>query len=355
MKNDLVNVIKNVWTKEKCQEEALKYNSRSDFRKNSMSSYNKSIKKKWLDEICSHMIVKRNKNGFWTKEKCQEEALKYNSRSDFNKNSISAYSKSWDSNWLDDICSHMLSLGNKYNRCIYSYEFEDNYVYVGLTHNIEKRNKQHMKKGPVFNHIKNTGILPKLIKLTDYLECDKAKIKESEYMIFYKLNGNILLNSAKSGALGGGLGKWSKEKCQVEALKYGSIKEYRNCKSYRAAVRNKWLDDICSHMSRSKKPSGYWIKEKCQEEALKYNTLNKFRINSPGSFLASKNNNWLDDICSHMIITKNKPKGYWTKEKCLEEALKYSKRSLLQKYSISAYQTSINNKWLDEVCSHMSL
>lgn len=35
------------WTKEKCQEEALKYESRKDFMKNSKTSYNKALKEKW--------------------------------------------------------------------------------------------------------------------------------------------------------------------------------------------------------------------------------------------------------------------------------------------------------------------
>ena len=50
-----------------------------------------------------------------------------------------------------------------------------------------------------------------------------------------------------------------------------------------------------------------------------------------------------------------KPRGYWTKEKCQEEALKYESRSEFYKNSISAYKSSNNNKWLDEICSHMTV
>ena len=52
-------------------------------------------------------IRKRNINGYWTKERCKEEALKYNSRIEFINNSPTAYSISHKNKWLNDITSHM--------------------------------------------------------------------------------------------------------------------------------------------------------------------------------------------------------------------------------------------------------
>jgi predicted GIY-YIG superfamily endonuclease len=73
------------WTKEKCQKDASKYHTRTEYQKCSHSSYNSALNNKWLDDICSHMILKQKPNGYWTKEKCQEIALKYNNRYDFFK------------------------------------------------------------------------------------------------------------------------------------------------------------------------------------------------------------------------------------------------------------------------------
>ena len=50
---------------------------------------------------------------------------------------------------------------------------------------------------------------------------------------------------------------------------------------------------------------------------------------------------------------KVKPAGYWTKEKCYNESIKYKYRSDFQKGCISAYTISVRNKWLDEICQHM--
>jgi predicted GIY-YIG superfamily endonuclease len=98
------------------------------------------------------------------------------------------------------------------------------------------------------------------------------------------------------------------------------------------------------------KPRGYWTKEKCQEEALKYSNRKDFRNNK--AYQAARKMKWLNDICLHMI-EYNKKKGYWTKEKCQELALECIYRNeFQQKYKI-AYNTSLKNNWLDEICSHM--
>ena len=348
--------MRKVWSKQRCIEEALKYTTRGDFRKYSGSAYNRSLKEGWIDEICKHMISIKHPKYYWTKERCQKEALKYKTRSEFNKGSISAYSKAWDYKWLDEICGHMDIIGNKYNRCIYSYEFVDNYVYVGLTYNIEERKKQHDKRGPVKNHILKTDNLPTLKILTDYISNELAIIKESEFLEYYISNNWKILNSVKTGALGGGKTKWTKEKCKEEALKYNNIKNYRKGSlSYRTAVRNNWLDEICGHMNRVKKPFKYWTKEKCKEEALNFKTRKEFENEFPGGYAASRINGWLDEVCSHMKSINKKPKGYWTKKNCQEVSIKYTTKSEFQKKSRSAYQISCRNGWLDEICSHMKV
>lgn len=300
-----------------------------------------------------NLVKKRNPKNYWTKERCHEEALKYNTRSEFNKGSVSAYSKAWDCGWLDDICDHMIILGNKYNRCIYSYEFEDKHVYVGLTYNFKKRSNQHNKRGPVRRHILKTGNLPTFRILTGYISKETAIIKEEEFLIFYINNGWTALNSVKTGALGGGKLKWSKDKCKEEALKYTNIKEYRNNLSYKAAVRNNWLDEICSHMNRTKNKFNYWTKEKCAECAMLCNSRKEFSERFPGGYESSRKNKWLDEICKHIKYKEKKPKGYWTKERCQIESMKYKNRGDFQKSSRSAYQISSRNGWLDDICGHM--
>ena len=242
-----------VWTKDKCEEEALKYKYRCDFDKNS-PAYQAAKRNGWLDDVCKHMTPKI-KNNYWTKDKCAEEALKYKYRSDFEKNSPTAYVKSGKMGWKDEICSHMETNGNKYKRCIYAIEFSDNYVYVGLTKNHEERFKEHLNditnNSIVLRHYNETGILPTIKKLTDYIDVDIASKLEQTKLNDYIENGWNVLNISKCGNVGGNNIKYTKERCAEEALGYTSRNDFKkgSYSIYRASSRNKWLDEICSHMN----------------------------------------------------------------------------------------------------------
>ncbi len=50
----------------------------------------------------------KKRNNFWTKNACAEEALKYQYKSDFQKQSKGAYLKAMRQGWLQNICLHMV-------------------------------------------------------------------------------------------------------------------------------------------------------------------------------------------------------------------------------------------------------
>jgi predicted GIY-YIG superfamily endonuclease len=236
------------WTKEKCIEGAKLYNTKIDFQKNSKGAYLSAFRNGWISECYEHMIEVRKPNGYWTKERCQEEALKYKTITEFRKNSGSAYEKSLEKKWNIEICSHMIHFGNYKNRCIYSYEFSDNSVYIGLTYNIENRKyrRKKDKSDSVTKHIKETNLVPIIKQLTDYIDIDKAIKMENYYVEKYKLEGWKILNKAKTGSIGGNIIKWSYENCKIEALKYKTRKEFsdKNGLAYVVSISNNWLDEF---------------------------------------------------------------------------------------------------------------
>ena len=121
------------WTIEMIHELALKYETRTEFKENEQKAYQAACRKfKCLEFVCSHMPKVRCK---FTEKDCLLEALKYESRSEFSKKSPNLYRIAWKNNWLDNVCQHMIPKINQLNfpRIIYSYEFPDNSVYVGLT------------------------------------------------------------------------------------------------------------------------------------------------------------------------------------------------------------------------------
>jgi len=243
--------IKNVvyWTKEKCQEVSFKCENRNQFKKKYRSAYNSAYKNNWLDEICAHMLYESHvSNYYWTKEKCQEIALKCNTRKEFCKKYRSAYDGALRNNWMNDICPHMKICGTLHSRLVYLFEFSDNSVYVGLTYNYNKRYEDHLTtdiSSSVYKHIKETGISPDCQKLTEYIDIKKAIELEIYYIRYYKDLGYNVLNKTNGGEYGGGYFKCNYDICKEYAEKY-TLKEFRKNKRYAYDKSRKegWLSDF---------------------------------------------------------------------------------------------------------------
>jgi hypothetical protein len=99
---------KGFWTLENLHAEALKYDNKVDFNKNSGPAYLTALRKNLLDEICGHMTARKLPNGHWlNKDNCANEALKYTNRRAFSLANSSAYHGADINGWLDEICAHM--------------------------------------------------------------------------------------------------------------------------------------------------------------------------------------------------------------------------------------------------------
>ena len=281
---------------------------------------------------------------YWTKEKCQKESLKYESKSEFKKHNAGAYNAAKKFKCLDEICSHMIPLGNLYKRCIYVYEFSDNTAYIGLTYNLNERNRRHLKKGVISEYLKITNTY-NLKQLTDYLNIEDAKKTEIFFIDNYKKNGWVVLNKHIGGELGTGKIKWSYERCKIEAQKYNYRSDFhdRAGGAHRASRLSGWLDDICSHMKKINK----WNKENCQKEALKYKSRYEFNKKSKSAYGSALRNGWLDELCQHMVSIKN-PRFFWNYDTCKIESMKYKSRSEFFKKAPYAYEVASKNKWLDD-------
>lgn len=400
------------WTKDRVKKEALKFKIRGDFRDGSATAYGIAVNDGYLDEICGHMDIGNRPPGYWTKDRCHQEAKKYHTRIEFRKNAPGAYKASFRNSWLEEICKHMDIIGHKYRRFIYSIQFADNSVYVGLTYNPRERIAKHLKDShnkAVKNNM-TMGIQHKLVIDSKPYNINEAQKVESKKIESYRKRGWIILNQAKTGhgssSLGSSERKWTPEIVTQEAKKYSSLKEFEqkspgaccaayklhimpivgahfiraekpkgywkskeNCraealnhmtitsfqKSASAAYQNARkmgiLDDITGHMLKQK-PKGYWTKSNCGIEAQKYKTKSEFAEGAPVAYATAQRRGWLEEICQHMKSSK-KPHGYWSKEVCQAESLKYSTRSEFQKGSPGVYSTAQRRGWIDKICAHM--
>ncbi len=132
-------------------------------------------------------------------------------------------------------------------------------------------------------------------------------------------------------------GYWNdKERCREDAKGYDTKNAWRKVSSgaYTVALKNGWLDEVCAHMSRGCKPAGYWTKERCHEEALKYQFKVDFSKGCTSAYSIAHRNGWLDEICGHMVI-HCKPVGYWTKKNCHNKKISADRTIAISKRACS--------------------
>jgi len=98
-------------TKEKCAEVALLCSTISEFQEKYPKEYAAAYSRKWIKEICSHMLSREERmKQKYTKENCFLEAKKYNTRTEFSKKAQGYYRYALNNGWIDELCSHMLDM-----------------------------------------------------------------------------------------------------------------------------------------------------------------------------------------------------------------------------------------------------
>jgi len=293
------------WTYEKCKEVVLGYigNGRKDFAISNSSAYKAIYLNNWK-HLLELIPTINNPMGYWTYDVCKEEALKYETITEFRKNNGGGYYRIRESKWFE-LYDHMKNVGHLYKRLIYVYEFDDNHCYVGLTCDINRRKYQHLneKSSGVYQHTIETKLTPNLIIKTDYIDVDDAILLESEYLEEYEKNGWVTLNKHKTGSTGSSVLYWNREKCIEEVKKHKTYSDFRKCGkgAFNSIVKNKWYDileeniDGYTHRQTSNKHhSFYWTRDKCIEEAKKHKTYSDFRKYGKGSINSIDKNGWYD-------------------------------------------------------------
>ncbi len=96
------------WTKELAALEAKKYQSRSEFNSKSKNAYHFAWSNRLLDEICSHMeISSKYSHKKWDCNSAFAEAIKFKSKSEFKKENSGAYCFLLNNGLLEKACTHM--------------------------------------------------------------------------------------------------------------------------------------------------------------------------------------------------------------------------------------------------------
>lgn len=102
-----------------------------------------------------------------------------------------------------------------------------------------------------------------------------------------------------------------------------------------------------------RKPKGYWTRKRCIAVARKYKSSTEFQKEAASAYETARFNGWLEACTAHMRPRK-KPDGYWTKDRCIASAKRYQTRGTwgLSEES-GAYSAARRNGWYEECVAHM--
>ena len=348
------------WTDETCREEAKKYKSKMEFLRGSSGAYKFASKNglletfEWFEEI-------KKPNGYWTKARCREEALKYSSKKEFLNGCHAAHAAAAKRGWLDEytwLIDKRVDIIKDKIDSVYVYIFEETKAaYVGRTlmRRQRKRDKEHIfnqDSDNVARYAKEHHVsVPKMQILESELTLEEGLKREDYWRNWYEQQGYTMLNKSATGIGKGSLGaishgKWSRKRCYKEAQKYKSISEFENANASAciAARRNGWLDDYVWFIKLWEQK---WNKNACYEEAKKYKTRTEFQKGSPSAYSKALKKGWIDEY-TWMTSRQQKPMNYWNKETCYEEAKKYTSRKNFEDHCKGGYLKAVKNGWIDD-------
>ena len=290
--------------------------TRTEFQDRYQMAYKKALeinktKPGFFERITNHMPKPKSESPY-TEQELTNIASSANTKTEFMIKFPGAYQVALridkiNPGFYDRITSHMVPLGSKHKRMVYGYFFPiSNAVYIGLTYNINERNKQHLiidvdekKQTTVAKYINETQEKPELVKFTDYIDVQEAQKKEGEYVDSFKKEGYLILNKVKTGGLGHGL-KYTDE--ELKDL-LSNIFDYKDLYTkhyplYKSAKRRgrKFLNDVTSHMIKIQKSKINWSKDLVKQYAKDYKSKDEFRTAFRSAAKYAKEQGFWDEL-----------------------------------------------------------
>lgn len=149
--------------------------------------------------------------------------------------------------------------------------------------------------------------------------------------------------------------EYSFETCLLDAQKYSARNDWNKSSPayYRAARKQGFFDDCVAHMKEvNMKPYGYWTEARCKESAKNYEAPSQWQKSEPTAYKAAREKKWLNDCTQHMT-RKYKPVGYWTLERCREQAERYESLAEWRKKNLASYDYAKRQKWVELCTEHV--
>lgn len=306
------------WTPDTIRAEALKYQYRSDFEKNSSGAVMAAKNMNIYEDICMHMATKDKSQRIYTKEMCAAAAKLFPYRKVFQQQETALYRAAERNGWLDEICSGMIKMSGtsigeielftfiknnisatqgkwfkinkkRYQVDVYIDSLKIGFEYNGIYWHSDKKDKEKIEA------LKTLGI--KIYTITD---------------TEWKRNKTNSINFVKDILMAHGL----------EIKNHNIEPDYLNVREKDSDLINKALHFSSKSVLRKKDNS-------------LYNKIQGRRLFGFFSFISDKNQ------------TKIGNKIYWTKEKTIQEGKKYLTRVEFSEKAGGAYSAAKKYKILD--------
>lgn len=278
------------WTLEKCKEICKNYDSQTDLMRDHRDVYAAVKEHGWQKDCFSPMKGRKRPNGYWTLEKCKEEASKYDSPVEMRRESYNAFTAMRSHGWYDECCAEMKS-----RRVPNNFWNEERIMEVILTTN--SRTEFQSNYPGAYGAAIAQGVYERLTEMMVEQELWKAK------------------NTKRSKKTKPDT-KWSDEMAINRASNYKSLYEFRTKDStaYHALVVRGLLEIACSHMERKHMPEGYWTKERVMEKVSVSDSLKDFKNRFRAAYMAAQIRGWLVDV----VEALGHEREQWTEEKARE-------------------------------------
>ena len=299
------------WNPETIAAEAKKYNTRKEFTKNSNSASAKAYALGIMDEVCSHMENLRSVRRKWTDEALREEAAKFNTVKDFRKNSHSAFVTAHRLGIVKDITSHMessrkprlskeevLERAKQFQHRVDFRDGDPRAYNSALGHKIMAEACAHMTRKKIGPRIWTIEKVKEEAKKYDSRSAFQRGCV-SAYAVAYR-RGILDEVCAHMQNMRATPRKWTPEAIQAAANKVSTRGEFTKTYggAYIAAMRLGILNEVCAHMPKKAKKK--WTEDRVVEEAMKYGKRSEFALKAPGAYESARRTGVLDKICSHM-------------------------------------------------------
>ncbi|QWE27913.1 hypothetical protein [Polynucleobacter sp. AM-7D1] len=378
-----------IWDKEAVIKDASKYLTVADWRKSSSSAYAICCRNKWNDEACTHMVIVKRPNGFWTKEKILSASKKYKTtaewhskdphsyaaaknqklipksmerglihgkwtkenisrvakdcktRGEFRDTYTSAYAIAIGKGWLEDVCQHMLNKAPWFGpRVIREYLMTHDINYV-----IEYKFKEHSEVAK----LPYDFYLPDFNLVIEYQgrQHKEGWLRDKQSAIGVQARDKIKRDFAKTNKI---------NYLELDANTKIAVIHCLEAELTRLAKKNqvgfslKGRKLTASEL-KTLETAFIWNHQTVKEAIAKCKTIKEFREKYPSAQdYARKHGIWAELGKSLMRVKEH---GKYTKGFVTNAAKECKTRNEFKQKHKGAWAAAQRNGWLIEVCSHM--